>query len=66
MKRLICPLVVLFALVLALPAAAQQRYAGVIGGLNIAKIDVVNSSGVDQLIHRPNYLRDWRCLGFPP
>jgi opacity protein-like surface antigen len=49
MKRLICPFVILVALVLALPAGAQQRYAGVIGGLNIAEIDYSDSRGTEQL-----------------
>lgn len=49
MKRFIYLLVALFALFMVLPTHAQQYYAGVVGGLNIAEMDL-NADGLDQEI----------------
>jgi hypothetical protein len=47
MKRFIYLLVALIALFVALPIYAHQYYAGVVGGLNIAGMDL-NSDGLDR------------------
>jgi len=49
MKRFICLLVALFALYMVLPTYAQQYYVGVVGGVNIAGMDL-NDDGLDREI----------------
>jgi hypothetical protein len=49
MKQFPFPAIVLFSLILALPAGAQQYYAGVVGGLNFADMDLVYATGEEQV-----------------
>jgi hypothetical protein len=49
MKQFACSLAVLFSLLLALPAGAQQYYAGAVGGLNFADMDLAYATGEDQV-----------------
>jgi len=49
MKRLTYLLVAFSGLALALPCGAQQYYAGAVGGLNFADMDLVYATGEDQV-----------------